>query len=428
MCAQPSLLAWQKALTITANHSPEPSPVTMPLVAAHGLVIAEDVVSAQDIPLFTSSAMDGFAVIADDVKGASLESAVTLEVIGEARAGQPFRGEVEHGQAVEIMTGAPLPAGADTVVKVEETQRISERQVRIFSAAPPATAVRIAGRDFRKGELLVHRGEKLTAGLAALLAAAGIGEVAVYPRPKVGIVVTGDELMRPGRNRAQMEFGAIFDANSVMLELLVKEIGADVIFCEWVKDDPGALSDVFRSQRGDYDILILSGGVSKGKYDYVRPLFSDCGGEVLFWGVNQQPGKPLLVGKLDGKLVFGLPGNPVSAFFCADLYLRTALRRMSGESDVEPIMVTVLLGEELCKNDERLAFRRAYLSARGKRVIAYASGPSDSNLVHTIARHHGYILIPPERARIRQDEPVQFLLPDPTRVPKELLKTLLSLV
>lgn len=423
-----TLMDWREALAVVVRYTDAKAPVTKPLAQAHDLIAAEDVVSPYDLPLFASSAMDGYAVCANDVAQASPESPVELEVIGEARAGLPYPGRVRSGQAVEIMTGSPIPEGADAVVKIEDTQRIDDRRVRIFAKVPPLTAIRAAGRDIKKGDVLIRRGQKVTAGLAAFLAAAGIGEIEVIPPPRVGIVVTGDELLPPDAKLLQLDSGAIFDANSVMLELLSKEMGADVVFCERVKDDPSSLREVFVSRSQLCDILVFSGGVSKGRYDFVRPLFSESGGQELFWGINQQPGKPLFFGKLGDVLVLGLPGNPVSAFFCADLYLRTAVRRMRGEPDFEVQTITVLLGEEMTKNDTRVAFRRAFLRTRGKQVVAYSAGPPDSHLLHTIARHHGYVIIPAERARVREGEPVEFILPDISRLPRELLKTLLSIV
>jgi molybdopterin molybdotransferase len=421
----PSLIEWREALAKISEHVKVRTPVRVALIDALGLISAEQVVSPVDLPLFASSALDGFAVRAAEVASANSEEPTELKVIGEARAGAPFRGEVGYGEAVEIMTGAPIPAGADTIVRIEDTRRPRTNIVQILKTPPPGTGVRPAGVDLRKGDVIIAAGERLTPGLLAHLASAGIGYVSVYPRPKVAICVTGDELTQPGAGALQPADGLIFDSNSVMLSALLREMGADIVDVCTAPDHPAKLKQMMESLTGKCDVLVMSGAVSMGKHDHVRPVFFELGGQEIFWGVNQQPGKPLFFGKLGEILFFGLPGNPVSAYMCADIYVRSALRKLGGDSEWEPFGFMVKLGEDFTKNDSRTAFRRAVLRRNGKQLMAYSAGPPDSNLLHTVARFHGYVVVPAELARIREGDPALFVVPELCRLGAEPIKSLL---
>jgi len=378
-----------------------------------------------DLPFFTSSALDGFAVRATDVAQASPGSPAVLRIVGEARAGTPFRGTIKRGQAVEIMTGAPVPLGADTIVRVEDTELSSPQMVRIFAAPPCGTGVRPAGLDVRKEQKLLSKGEIFNPGVLGLLAGVGIGNVLVWPRPRVTIVTTGDELVDPVVEKLHPDSGRIFDSNSIILSALLKDMGCIDTAVRRAPDDPSALKELLSADAPHCDILLLSGGVSKGKYDYVRSVFRDLGGTEIFWGVNQQPGKPLFFGLLRSTAVFGLPGNPVSAYFCADIYVRTAVRHALGVNGPTPFEFLAIAGEDFEKGDSRTSFRRCILKAEGRKVFAFSAGRPDSNLIHTVTRHSGYLVIEPQRARLREGEPTACLIPEPARLWPEPLKALL---
>ncbi|MCX7626104.1 MAG: molybdopterin molybdotransferase MoeA [Candidatus Sumerlaeaceae bacterium] len=423
------LREWRNALALIQEaSSPLPS-VSLALNEAVGLIVAESVRSPWDIPLFASSAYDGYAVIAQDVESATRENPAVLQVVGEARAGKPFMGTLSRGQAVEIMTGAPVPTGASAIAKVEDTHRREGAVVEILRPFADGFGVRPAGLDIRKDEIVVRRGEKLTVGLLGVLAAIGMSEVKVIRRPEVTICVTGDELLEPGdHERPAAEQACVYDTNSVMLGVLTRQMGAHVRQVLRVPDDPVQLRTALEANLGNCDVFVFSGGVSMGRYDYVRPVFYDFGGVEIFWGVKQQPGKPLFFGKARDMFVLGLPGNPVSAFFCADLYLRTLVKRLAGDLDYAPTEFMVIAGEDFSKQNLQVAFRRAVLRLENNRLVAYSTGPSDSNLVHTIARIHGYLLIPSERAKIRAGDPAIFVAPELERLLPEPLKSLCSVM
>lgn len=421
------LQEWRNALALIKKYSSPLQSVSLPLSEAEGLIAAKTVHCPANVPLFTSSAFDGYAVIAEDIEAAAPEDPVILEVIGEARAGRPFRGALQRGQAVEIMTGAPLPDCANAIVKIEDTRRAVHARVEILQPSPSGFGIRPAGLDFRKDDVVVRRGERLSVGLLGALATAGLGEVEVFRRPKVTICVTGDELVKPGDKVHNVPNEAsVYDANSLLLEVLARQMGAHVQKVLHVPDDPAQLKAALESNVSQCDVFVFSGGVSMGRYDYVRSVFYECGGEEVFWGVNQQPGKPLFFGKIGTTCVLGLPGNPVSAFFCADLYLRTLVKRLMGDADFAPGEFMVVAGEEFTKKDSRVAFRRAVLRVEKNHLVAYSTGPSDSNMVHTIVRLHGYLLIPAERAKIRAGDPALFLAPALERLEPEPLKSLCS--
>lgn len=420
------LLDWRIALERVLETCAPTEVVEASLDEAHGSIVARAIQAPRDVPLFPNSAMDGYAVVAESVATASAEHPVRLEIVGEARAGSAPVGRIRAGQAVEIMTGAPIPSGADAVVPVERTERLDPRTVAVLAPAVPGQAIRAAARDFRRGDLLVHAGEEISPGLMGLLAAAGIGKVPIHRRPSVAVAVTGDELVDPCSPNPSLAPGQIFDANSVMLTALLEEAGAALSFLGRVSDTQDGVRGVFEAVCDRYDLLVLSGGVSKGKYDFVRQCFSAQGGKELFWGVNQQPGKPLFVGKLGRTVVFGLPGNPVSAYFCADLYVRSAIARCRGALEPLPTEVSVAAAQDFLKSDERTAFRRVRLLRHDRQLFAASAGPADSDLIHTVARHHGYLVIPPERARIRAGDPATVVLPDLRRLAPEPLKTLLA--
>ncbi len=421
-----ALINWRQALSLVLDHVPHSQPVRLPIAQSCGFVAAESVCAPCDLPFFTSSALDGFAVRTTDIQGASKDRPVSLRVAGESKAGAPFQGEVEAGWAVEIMTGAPVPKGANAIVKVEDVQRPSKTEVVITNPVPPGVGIRPAGRDVQQGQSVLCAGDVLTPGRIALLAALGLGEVLVWPRPDASVIVTGDELVDAESSRFGLELGMIYDANLPMLTALLTEMGANVVASFRCSDNPNEIrSAMVRAAQASH-IIVLSGGVSMGRYDFVREVVHELGGHTVFWGVNQQPGKPLFLATLGDVMVFGLPGNPVSAYFCADVYVRAVVRRFLGHSSPSPMEIMVLAGEDFCKSDPRPAFRRARIVAEERSHFVRATGPADSHLIHTIAAHHGYVVIGAERARIRRGEPVMFLLPNPNRLENDTLKTLLA--
>jgi molybdopterin molybdotransferase len=338
-------------------------PVRVPLSAALGAVLVEAVTAGGDVPPFANTAMDGFAVRAADTVGASDGSPVALAVVGTVRAGMSgLDSPVGAGQAARIMTGAPMPPGADAVVMVERTREAGDGQVAVLVEVPSGKHVRPAGDDVRDGDLVAPAGTVLTAGHLGVLATVGASDVVVVGRPRVGVLSTGDELVDDGRPLAP---GQIRDSNRISLLALLRGSGFDAVDLGLVADDEAAIERAIRDAASTCDALVTSGGVSMGDFDYVRVVL-DRIGEMRWMQVAIKPAKPLAFGTVDGPdgrtvPVFGLPGNPVSSMVSFELFCRPGLRRMSGRDDVDldrPSVVAVVDEPLTRRPDGKVHFAR----------------------------------------------------------------------
>ncbi|MGI8907120.1 MAG: molybdopterin molybdotransferase MoeA [Candidatus Sumerlaeaceae bacterium] len=408
--AIPTPLNWEDALGIILNSTPPPCMVKASIGEACGRVSAAEVTSPISVPPFDNSSMDGFAVLAADVADASHAHPVSLQVVGEAPAGRPFHRTIQSGQAVQIMTGAPLPAGADVVVRVEDTNRISAQVVNIQAAVKIGTAIRRAGADTRAGELVIRSGELITPAHIALAASCGVEAVPVFRVPTIALAVGGDEVV-PVEHGSGLQPGQIYDSNSPMLLSLFKKWGVACEFLGRMPDAPSAILEFLR--RGlQFDVLVTVGGVSMGEHDYMRRCLSEIGANELFWKINQQPGGPMLYAQAGNTRIFGLPGNPVSAYVCADIYVQSALRKAYGHSQAEPGRISAELVEPLKKPHRKVAFVRCKLRWRENRFFAQSTGPQDSNRIRSLIEHDGYIVFPEEKQQLAAGEEVTILIID----------------
>jgi molybdopterin molybdotransferase len=293
---------------------------------AIGLVLAADVVAAEQVPPFANTAVDGYAVRSADLARVPVD----LEVVGEVAAGEVAAGELGRGQAIRIMTGAPMPAGADAVVMVEDSERLGRQGdaelVRLTRSVGPGDAVRRAGDDVEVGDVLFTAGTVVRPAVAAVLASVNAREVVVHPRVRVAVLSTGDELVDDG---GPLRPGQIRESNRTMLAALLREAGCDVVDLGTVGDDESALEHVLRDAAADCDAIVSSGGVSMGEYDVVKAVLGRIA-DMRWMQVAIKPAKPFAFGLLDGTPVFGLPGNPVSSLVSFELLARPALRRMMG--------------------------------------------------------------------------------------------------
>jgi len=292
---------------------------------AAGRVLAADVTAAGDVPAFDNSAMDGFAVRSDASSG-------PLRVVDESRAGTPASRTLEPGEAIRISTGAAMPAGADAVAPVEQVSE-AHGTVTLREAVAPGRHVRRAGEDLRAGAVVLHAGTVLDAGALGVAVGAGAAAVSCARRPRVAVLCTGDELRPPG---AQLGPGEIHNSNAVMLAALARQAGAVVTVAEAVRDERAATEAALEQALGDADVVVLSGGVSVGPHDHVKPALAALGVTERFWRVDLQPGKPTWFGTRGAQLVFGLPGNPVSSFVTFVLFARPALRALQGAEPLPP--------------------------------------------------------------------------------------------
>jgi molybdopterin molybdotransferase len=342
---------------------------TVPLAAAAGRWLASDVCALRTQPYTDLSAMDGYAVRFDDLPG-------PLRVIGESAAGRPFDGTCGAREAVRIFTGAALPSGADSVLVQEEAARDGDSLTLSGDGPVRGGNIRRKGLDFTSGELLIAKGERLTAARLALAAIAGHGALIVARRLRVAVVASGDELVAPGASGAP---DALPESNSLMLAALLADLPVDILPLGILPDRLDAIAAAFAAV--DADILVTTGGASVGDHDLIRPALEAAGGTIDFWRIALRPGKPMLAGRLRGMTVLGLPGNPVSAFVTATVFLRPLIAHLSGARTAVPVLRTAILGAALPANDRR----QDYLRAQTRDGRVYVAQRQDSSLLRTLA-------------------------------------------
>jgi len=395
----------------TAPLGPEP----VELRQALGRVLAEPVASAAAIPPFDNSAMDGYALRAADTEGASDHAPVRLEVVAESRAGAPAPRGVEPGQAIAISTGALVPDGADAVVRVEDTDGGREA-VQIRVAAQPAANLRRAGEDIEPGEVVLTAGTELGPAEIGVLAAADRGRVACARRPRVTVLTTGDELLEPGE---PLRPGTIRNSNSYSVGGLVERSGAVLADTEIVADDAEATEAALAKALAS-DVTIVCGGVSAGEHDHVRPALERLGAEQVFWGVALRPGKPTWFGVAPRNpaggpgrhLVFGLPGNPVSAMVTFLLFARPAIRAMLGATADAGTRASAILDADYSKQPGRAHLIRVRLELADDGWHATPTGEQGSHLLTSMLGADALAVVPTDAGDVAAGERVEIeLLP-----------------
>lgn len=390
-------------------------PEQVPILDALDRVLEEDIYSDVDIPPFDNAAMDGYAVIAADIAGASPDTPVRLRVIGDLAAGSAPTVHVSPGTAVRIMTGAPLPPGADAVVRFEDTDegRYLETgvhagpfrtEVLIYQPAEPRLNVRDAGEDIRKGELVLPKGAILRAQEIGVLASLGRPQVSVHRRPRVAILATGDELvditepLAPGKIRNSNEYtnaALVMKYDGIPVRL---GIARDNIEDLMAKIQAGLAQKV--------DLFITSAGVSVGDYDVVKDVLNRMG-QINFWQVCMKPGKPLAVGTIDGVPLIGLPGNPVSAMVSFVQFVRPAMRVMEGRNALRMQTVEVVVDEDIWNTSGRRHYIRAVVTERGGRYFARTTGEQGSGILTSMVRANALLVIPEKVQLVRKGEIAQ---------------------
>lgn len=397
-------------------------PVKVPLLAALGCVLAEDIVAAIDMPRFDNSSMDGYAVVAADLLGASADAPVQLPVLADIPAGNPAAEALRPGSAVRIMTGAPLPPGADTVVPVEWTDS-GTSQVRIERSPFVGQFVRRIGEDVRSGTQVLTAGTRLAPRHLSLLAAIGHGEVLVYPRPRVVVLPSGSELVPPGQ---PLSAGAIHDSNGYGLTAAALRAGARAEHGGIVRDEPKVVAQALDEAAGRADLVITSGGVSKGAYDTIKEVLSGRG-TVDFYPVAMQPGMPQGFGVIgpDRTPIFTLPGNPVSALVSFEVFVVPALRKLAGAlpmtgdpelsvvqlSDVRQL-VPAVAGTGWRSPPGKRQFTRAVRTWRDGRFVVQPVGAQGSHLVADLAESNCLAVVPDEVTRVEAGDRLECLLLD----------------
>jgi molybdopterin molybdotransferase len=377
----------------------------VPIREALGRILAQDVAARRDVPPWDNSSVDGYAVRAADVTSASRERPVVLTVVDEIPAGRMPTKTVTSGCAARIMTGAPVPSGADAVVMVEDTSLDGDR-VSIGAAPEVGDSVRRRGQDVREGAIVISAGRRLRPADVGMAASLGYAELEVGRRPRVGILATGDELIdvdeppQPDR---------LYDVNSYAIAAQVAEAGGSPVALGIARDTRASLRDSLARLDG-LDAVVVCGGVSVGKFDFVKDVLTDLGMVMEFWRVAMKPGSPMAFGSIGGRPVFGLPGNPVSSMVTFEVFVRPALLRMAGAGVLGRPAVAAELAEDVEAPAGKTHFVRVRLWRDGSRLRASPTGSQDSGVLTSMVRADGLLIIGQDTRRIRAGQTVDVRL------------------
>ncbi len=369
---------------------------TIPLTQAAGRVLAAEVRAAVDLPRFDNSAMDGYAVRSTDAgKDAK------LRCIGEVPAGSSFKNKLGAGECVRIFTGSPMPEGANAVVMQEDTLAAGDA-IEITDGVKPFEHVRLRGEDVKADEVIGRAGERLHAGRLQLLGSAGVAEMSVHRQPIVAVLATGDELREPGED---LGAGGIHESNRLALAELIRQCGAAPRVQPLVRDTMEATMTALKTAFAECDAVVTSGGVSVGEHDYIKAAFEKLGGSLDFWRVKIKPGKPFVFGRLEGKPLFGVPGNPVSAMVTFLVLVRPMLMQLQGAADLGLSAHPGVLADALANRGDRRHFIRVRVDAKG---TVHATGLQASHAVGSLGQANGLVDVPPE-SNLAEGESVEVL-------------------
>jgi molybdopterin molybdotransferase len=398
------MLSVEEALARVLTGIPVLGSETVPLPAGLGRVLAEGIVAARDLPPWDNSSMDGYALRAADTATASADRPARLRLLGEIPAGAVADRPVSPGEAYRILTGAPMPSGADAVIPQEEIGR-DGAVVIVPKVVVAGSFVRPRGEDIRTGDSVLAPGTVLTPAALGVLAALGRPLVRVHQRPRVAILSTGDELVdldaTPGP-------GQIPNSNTYTLAALVQEAGGVPVNLGIARDSREDLEARVRWGL-PADMLVSSAGVSVGDRDFVREVMEKLGAELDFWKVSMRPGKPLTFGRLNGRPFFGLPGNPVSSMVTFELFVRPVMRRMAGDPRIFRPRATAWMGDVLDNPGIRRGYLRVRLADEGGRLVARSTGDQGSGVLRSMLLADGLAVVPPD-TRLEPGQPVEVIL------------------
>lgn len=394
------MISVKEAKDLVEQHTAALTPALLPLINAAGLTLAQDVYARFDVPSFQQSAMDGYAFCYKDWMNSK-----QLFIHDVIPAGRTDEVELQHNTAIRIFTGAPLPSGADTVVMQEKTEIINDHLIITDSQITAGTNVRSIGAEITKGTLALAKGSKLTPGAIGFLATIGEASVHVYPAPKVSIIVTGKEVQQPG---TILQHGQVYECNSFMLHAALQQLNIKDVTIEHADDEPALIQQKIAAQLATADVVLITGGVSVGDYDFVAQALQSCGVEQVFHKIKQRPGKPLYFGKKENKLVFGLPGNPSSVLTCYYEYVLPALEKMMQRDFFSVGIEQLPLDADYIKKTGLTHFLKAYCTNDKVTLL----GAQESFKLQSFAHANCLVCLPEEKEEFKKDELVEVhLLP-----------------
>ncbi|MDY7034326.1 MAG: molybdopterin molybdotransferase MoeA [Thermodesulfobacteriota bacterium] len=377
------------------------------ILSSFGRVVAEDIYSGWDVPSFDNSAMDGYALKSSDIKEASRERPTVLKIIEEIPAGQMYKRIVCNKEATRIMTGAPIPPGADTVVPIEHTERDKD-EVRIFKESKKDDNIRASGEDVRTGDLVISKGTVLRPAEVGMMASVGRAFVHVYQMPRVAIISTGDELVDVDN---ELTKGKIINTNRYTLMSQVRECGGVPMSLGIAGDTEEEIEKKF-GEAAHADVIVSSGGVSVGDYDLVRVVLKKMGAEMKFSRVAMRPGQPLTFGLMEGRPVFALPGNPVSSMISFEQFVRPSLLKMSGFRKIFRPVVYALLQEDISQKPGRKCFLRCTVSLKDHNYCVRPTGEQGAGILMSMVKSNGLLVLPEDKTDLKAGDKVRVQLLD----------------
>lgn len=379
----------------------------VPILDSLGLVLGEDLISEDNIPAYDNSAMDGYAVKAGDTLGANKDYPVELNLSEqELPAGKVPTGNLKSGFAMPIMTGAPIPQGCSCVVMKEDTQK-EGKDILVFKECVEGENIRYRGEDIKKGDKVLKRSRVIYPGDIGVMASIGKSEVLVSYPPLLGIIATGNELLEINH---ELKMGKVRDSNSYSLAALIKEAGAYYKKYGIVKDNKEILEKKIIEALDECDILLLSGGVSVGDYDFVKEVLGSIGAQLIFWRVNQRPGKPLAFLTYKDKFIFGLPGNPVSVMICFEMYVRPLIKKMMGMDKLFRNSIHVKASHNIDHKEGRTDFARVIIEKKGDEYFFKSTGMQGSGILTSMSEADGIAIFPEHKGNIKKGDEVQVYL------------------
>lgn len=393
------------ALEIIRQNTPKPRVEALCLDTLTGHILAENIRASYPLPIADNSAMDGFVLNAGDTKKATPDNPVRLKISGVIKAGDKKRSRLLRSNAFRIMTGAFIPLGANTVLP-KELAVLEENHLIFTAPVAKGNHIRLKGEEIKKGALALPKGLPINPGTLGFLATLGKNTARVFARPRVSIIATGNELVEPGK---PLLHGQIYESNSWMLRSALQDIGHKSVSIKKIKDNPSLLRRGIASALESSDILLLSGGVSVGDYDYVKEILAECGVRTLFWRVKQKPGKPLYFGRKGKTLVFGLPGNPASVFTCFYIYVYPALLQYCGFDSKGLTQISLPLASSLKGDPKRTHFLKARVLEQDSKTQALVLGSQGSHMLSSLTHAQGFVMLPPSQKNWQVGDMVPFL-------------------